>query len=288
MFKKGILFLGLFFGFSLQLSAQVDFSYPDNLPSGIELFGDLRQGGILYGKAPLKSEIKFNKVNIPVSPKGIFIIGLGREQTQDNWLSVISPEHQATKIALRVGARDWKLQKIDGLSPQMVSPDEQTLKRIEMENQQISKVREKITADVYCHNEFIMPLEGVISSPFGAQRILNGEMRAPHSGIDLKASAGTPVKASADGMVSLVHEDLYLTGKTVMINHGLGLSTIYVHLDKITAKLGKLVKQGEIIGMVGQTGRATGPHLHFGITVGTTKIDPESFLKLGLPDFIRN
>ncbi|MGD9637877.1 MAG: M23 family metallopeptidase [Alphaproteobacteria bacterium] len=264
------------------------FSYPDNLPLGVKLFGDMRQGGLFYGKVPLKSEVKFNGSLVPVSENGFFILGFDRDLMQDNKLDIVLSNNKVETVKLNIMKRNWLIQKIEGLPSSMVSPDEVTAERIKKDNLQVKNIREKYSSKVFYNSSFIMPVDGQITSVFGSQRILNGESRAPHSGIDIKARTGTPVKAAADGIVSLVNDDMYLTGKTVMVDHGMGLSTIYVHLDQIDARLGQKVKQGDVIGAVGATGRATGPHLHFGVSVGTTRIDPESFLNIGMPDFMKN
>ena len=260
------------------------FSYPDNLPADIKIYGDLRQGGILYGKTKPENKIKFNDDFIKVSKEGLFVIGFERDADVENKLFLVLNNNKEQHINLKLGERSWLIQKIDGLPEKMVSPDEATLQRIIADNSKVRQAREIISPNLYYNKGFIKPVAGQVSSPFGAQRILNGEKKTPHSGIDIAANTGTPVKVVADGVVSLV-DDMYLTGNTVMVDHGLGLATIYVHLDGIITQLGKEVKQGDVIGTVGQTGRATGPHLHFGVSVGATRIDPESFLNIGLPDF---
>jgi murein DD-endopeptidase MepM/ murein hydrolase activator NlpD len=121
---------------------------------------------------------------------------------------------------------------------------------------------------------FIWPVTGRISGVYGSQRILNGKPKRPHYGVDIAAPTGTPVKAPADGVVSLVHNDMFYSGGTLIVDHGHGLSTTYMHLHKILVKKGQRVKQGDVIAQVGATGRVTGPHLHWGMNWFDTRLDP--------------
>ena len=121
----------------------------------------------------------------------------------------------------------------------------------------------------------MQPVEGRISGVFGSQRILNGKPRSPHKGLDIAAPEGTLIKADADGVISLVHHDMYLMGKSVMIDHGHGLQSIYIHMNDILVTEGQFVKKGDTVGKVGMTGRATGPHLHWGVSLKGTALDPQ-------------
>jgi murein DD-endopeptidase MepM/ murein hydrolase activator NlpD len=125
--------------------------------------------------------------------------------------------------------------------------------------------------------EFITPVEGRISSPFGKRRILNDQPRSPHSGLDIAAPEGTPIKAAAAGIVRATG-DYFFNGNTVLIDHGQGLITMYCHLSKIKVELNATVEQGEVIGLVGQTGRVTGPHLHFSVNLNQARVDPALFI----------
>ncbi len=117
-------------------------------------------------------------------------------------------------------------------------------------------------------------MTGPISGVYGSQRILNGEPRTPHFGVDIAVPTGTPVRATADGAVTLAHDGMLLSGKTLIVDHGFGLNSVYYHLSEITVPLGARVKQGQVIGKVGATGRATGPHLHWGMNLFDIRLDP--------------
>ncbi len=131
---------------------------------------------------------------------------------------------------------------------------------------------------------FIKPVNGTVTSPFGLNRVLNGKPKNFHSGIDIAATLGHPVRCPADGIVRLVDLDMFLMGKTLIIDHGLGVTSIFIHLDAITVHTGDLVRQGEIIAHVGKTGRATGPHLHWGVSAGRTPLDPLRLINRQFPD----
>ena len=156
------------------------------------------------------------------------------------------------------------------------------LKRIYAEHKLLRKIFKTYTPKKFTEEHFIKPLRYLrISTPFGARRIINGTKKSIHWGTDFKAPRGEPVFASLTGKVVLARE-LYYTGNTVIIDHGLGLYTLYAHLSKISVKEGQIVKGGQIIGKVGSTGRSTGPHLHFGVYINDIKVDPMLALKLKL------
>jgi len=156
------------------------------------------------------------------------------------------------------------------------------LERIKRENRLLRKALKVYTKKLYREKYFHKPLKILkVSTPFGAKRILNGKRKYIHWGVDFRARRGTPVYASLSGKVVLAR-NFYLTGNTVVINHGLGIYTLYAHLDKILVKEGRFVKVGQTIGKVGSTGRSTGPHLHFGIYINDVKVDPMLAFKLKL------
>ena len=163
---------------------------------------------------------------------------------------------------------------VNGLPESKVTPKPSDMKKIREDNAKIARIRKLDSAEAHFMTGFIWPATGRISGVFGSQRILNGKPRRPHNGIDIAAPQGTPVVAMAEGRVAMAKSDMFLTGKTVMIDHGHGLNSIYIHMDQITIKSGDLVSRGQQIGTVGMTGRATGPHLHWGVSLFNTKLDP--------------
>ncbi|MBL6946112.1 MAG: M23 family metallopeptidase [Rhodospirillales bacterium] len=236
--------------------------------------GNFTQGGLVMGQTLPGSSVFVDGVPVRVSPTGDFLLGFGRNAATDVEIRVVAPSGQSEVRQLAVKARAYKIQRIDGLPPKQVTPDPEVLKRIKAESALIKGARKIDTPSLHFRSGFAWPVHGVVSGVFGSQRILNGKPRSPHSGVDIAAPRGTPVKAAADGMVSLVHEDMYYTGKTVLIDHGLGLASVFIHMDEILVREGQRVNKGMPIGKVGATGRATGPHLHWGISLFQTRLDP--------------
>lgn len=236
----------------------------------VPLSGALEQGGIAIGQARPDSAVTLGERSVRVAADGRFVLGFGRDAPARLILTV---DGVAQTIAIR--KRDWQIQRIDGLPPDKVTPDPKVMERIRTEAKLVAERRDRDTPRPSFLTGFAAPAAGRISGVFGSQRILNGEPRSPHSGTDIAAPAGTPVQAAADGLVSLAAPDLYFTGMTVMLDHGHGLSSVYAHLSAITVSEGQAVRRGETIGKVGATGRATGPHLHWGMSWFDQRLDPE-------------
>ena len=161
----------------------------------------------------------------------------------------------------------------------MASFSKPILKRVLADQKAIKKACSNITEEIYWHGKFIWPVPKRITSPFGLRRYFNGEPRSPHSGVDLKAPLGTNLKAPNNGKVALLR-NCYLSGLTLVIDHGGGLFTLYAHLDKSFVKMGDKVKKGQILGLTGSSGRITGPHLHYGISLLGERVDPKAFMAL--------
>ena len=245
-------------------------------PAGaLEISGTFIQGGLATGKVEPGTKLTLDGQPVAVAPNGSFIIGFGRKAKAKVVLRAEPPEGPLEVQELAIEKRKYKIQRIDGLPQRKVSPTKpEDLARIKNDQIQIAEVRKRTTLKTFFDTGFIWPVEGRISGVYGSQRILNGEPRSPHNGVDVAAPRGTPVKTMGDGIVALVNEDMFFTGKTVMIDHGLGLTSVYIHMDKTTVKEGDFVTKGTQIGTVGATGRATGPHLHWGVSWFKTALDP--------------
>ena len=233
------------------------------------------QGGLLVGRAPLGSKVSVEGKMVRVSNKGQFLIGFGRDAGPKIKLIALKPNGQSIDCTISVTKRKYKLERIDGLLERQVSPRVEDIKRIKEDNAAIARVRLLDTTGTDFATKFEWPVTGRISGKFGSQRILNGKPRRPHNGVDIAAPEGTPIRAPLSGVVVLVHPDMFYTGKTVMLDHGHGLTSVYVHMSKIVVGVGQRVKSGDEIGKVGKTGRATGPHLHWGGSLFSTHLDPE-------------
>ena len=240
----------------------------------LELDGQLTQGGLVVGRVLPGTKINFNERSVRVSPDGLFAIGFGRKAKKKSILSIRYPDGSRQERILRIKARRYKISRINGLPSRKVSPKPADIKRIRAESGLIKQARRRDTPDAYFRSRFVWPVMGRISGVFGSQRVLNGKPRSPHSGVDIAAPQGTLVRAMADGVVTLVHHDMFFTGKTMMVDHGHGLLSVYAHLSAIDVKEGALVKKGSRIGRVGATGRTTAPHLHWGVSWFATRLDP--------------
>jgi murein DD-endopeptidase MepM/ murein hydrolase activator NlpD len=159
----------------------------------------------------------------------------------------------------------------------MVTLDAVTLKRVRRESAEFKKLWDVYTPTRYWYGSFVRPVEGRLTTAFGLRRILNGEPRSSHSGVDLRAALGEPVRAANHGRVVLVGE-FFFHGKAIVIDHGWGLYTMYFHLSEVNVSKGDLVGKNYVIGLAGATGRATGPHLHWGVRLGTARVDPFALL----------
>ena len=242
--------------------------------TALQLNGARTQGGLVIGRVAPRERVFLDSREVRVSPDGVFLIGFGRDAPSEVKLLVQNRDGVRVEKRLSISKRSYKVSHVNGLPESKVTPKPSDMKKIREDNAKIARVRNLDSAEVHFMTGFIWPATGRISGVFGSQRILNGEPRRPHNGIDIAAPRGTPVVAMAEGQVALANSDMFLTGKTVMINHGHGLTSIYIHMDRITVKRADLVSRGQQIGAVGMTGRATGPHLHWGVSLFNTKLDP--------------
>ena len=245
--------------------------------NAIEFEGKFLQGHYIIGITNPSAKILIDKKEVKVSNDGYFVFGIDRDRKFDLTITKIQ-NGKKEKIIKKVLKRKYNIQRIDGLEESKVTPPESVYKRIKDENNKIGKAR-SINSDLpFFKNQFIMPVEGIISGVYGSQRILNGKPKWPHYGIDIAAKQGTMIKSSASGTVTMAEDDLYYTGGTIIMDHGHGISTIYSHLENVMVSVGDKINQGDIIGTVGSTGRSTGPHLDFRINWFQTRLDPMSVL----------
>ncbi|WMS88030.1 M23 family metallopeptidase [Pleionea litopenaei] len=243
------------------------------------LRAELTQGGYLIGQVSKGHQVSFLEKPVKVNQFGQFIIGFGRDFQGPAEVMVVSKNEQL-KQRFEVAVRDYRIERIDGLPKSKVSPKKpEVLARIVRETQQVKEARSVTSELEFFKQIFISPAEGRISGYYGSQRVLNGEPKRPHFGEDIAAPVGTPVVAPASGKVVLVHPDMFYSGATIIIDHGLGLNSTYLHLHKTHVKEGQSIKQGELIGEIGQSGRATGPHLDWRLNWHDQRLDPALFVK---------
>ena len=244
----------------------------------IDFEGKFRQGHFIIGKTEPKSKIWIDKKPVKVSSDGFFVFGIDRDRKYDVIITKMNGGKKE-KIVKKVQKREYKIQRIDGLPEKKVTPPKEVYDRIKKENKIISDARSINSNLTFFKNKFIPPLDkAIITGVYGSQRILNGKPKWPHYGIDFAAKEGTKIKAMLDGTATMVEPDLFYTGGTLIFDHGHGISTLYMHMQKIYVKKGQKIKQGEIIGTVGSTGRSTGAHLDVRLNWFGTRLDPMTVL----------
>jgi murein DD-endopeptidase MepM/ murein hydrolase activator NlpD len=245
----------------------------------LELTGSFTQGGLITGRTEPGARLLLDGQTVRVSPTGAFAFGFDRDAPASARLEVTFRNGSREQRILTIEPRRYPIQRIDGLPEEKVTPPPDMMERIKRERAQLEEARHRDIDMAYFLSGFTWPVRGRISGVFGSQRILNGEPRQPHYGIDIVAISGTPVKAPADGVVTLAQPNLYFTGGTLIVDHGHGLSSSFAHLQDIYVRPGQTVKQGEVIAAVGATGRASGPHLHWGMNWFTYHLDPALLIK---------
>mgnify|MGYP006095231641 CR=1 FL=1 len=244
----------------------------------VELKGTFYQGNLIIGKTDPKSKVFVDKNRVKVSNKGFFAFGLAKNRKNDVLIEVIK-NGITENLTKKIYKKKYQIQKINGLPKKQVTPPKEFYERIRNDNKLIGEAR-AINSDLeFFSNKFSLPVKNkIITGVYGSQRILNGIPKSPHYGLDFAAKEGTPVMAMLDGMVTLSEKDLYYTGGTIIFDHGHGVSTLYMHMKDIHVKKGQNIKQGDVIGTVGKTGRATGAHLDIRVNLFDLKLDPASVL----------
>lgn len=242
----------------------------------------MTQGGYLIGeinRLESSKRLVFLDQEVSVDENGKFIIGFGRDFPEVAELKVLKNSGEEV-LKFAIAPREYRIERIDGLPPKKVNPtSKEVLDRIRKDSSEIRLARKTISSLPYFADTFKMPAQGRISGYYGSQRILNGDPKRPHFGQDIAAPVGTPVYAPASGKVTLAHTDMFYSGATIIIDHGYGLNSTYLHLNSISVKVGQQVKQGEQIGTIGESGRATGPHLDWRINWLNQRLDPALFVE---------
>ncbi|NLW97049.1 MAG: M23 family metallopeptidase [Xanthomonadaceae bacterium] len=234
---------------------------------------------MVLGKVPPGSIVAYDGRTLRTTGYGTVVFGVGRDATGPLLVTVDTPAGRRKVVRIAVAARDWPLQRVDGVPPRTVDPPPAIAERIRREQARVAQARLRDDPRTDFTRPFIRPVEGRVSGRFGRARVYNGKPGAPHSGMDIAAPAGTPVRAPAPGIVTFADPDLYLTGGTVLLDHGHGISSNFLHLSRIDVQAGDRVEQGQVIAAVGSTGRSTGPHLHWGMSWFDVRIDPQLVLE---------
>jgi murein DD-endopeptidase MepM/ murein hydrolase activator NlpD len=249
-----------------------------------ELPATVPQGGLLRGRIAGAAALARRGAGsdpataIRLAPDGGFVLGIGRDDTGPVELDATFPDGPPRRWTIPVTPRAWRLERVDGVPEATVNPPPEIAARIEREQARVAAARTRDDAREDYAGGFDWPVHGRVSGVYGSQRIYNGTPKSPHSGLDVAVPKGTPVHAPAGGIVTLAEPDLYLTGGTVLVDHGHGLSSNFLHLSRLDVKVGDRVERGGVIGLVGATGRATGPHMHWGANWFGVRIDPALLL----------
>ena len=248
----------------------------------VALNGKFTQGALLRGQAPAGAKVTLNGETVQTNKDGKFVVGFEREAPLQQTLVVKLDNGQKWLRDITLEKREYNIQRIDGLEQKMVSPPAEVTARIKQDNINVANARSGNTDLDALFTRFEWPAKGVISGVYGSQRILNGVPKWPHYGLDIANETGTPVYAPVDGVVTMA-DDLYYSGNTLILDHGMRVFSTFLHMDTITVEVGETVKQGEQIGTIGSTGRSTGPHLDWRINLGNTRLDPQTIIS-GSPE----
>ena len=250
-----------------------------NFSYATEFVGEFKQGSFILGKTDPGSKVTVDKKKVRVTKEGYFAFGLDRDRKNNIIIKIVN-KGSSTILEKKVFKRDYKIQRIDVLPSKQVTPPPEVYDQIKKDNILIGKARSIDSALIFFKNKFIYPIDKyIITGVYGSQRILNGKPRRPHYGVDFHAPEGTPVKAMMDGIVTLAEKDMYFTGGTIIFDHGHGISTLFMHMKDIDVQVGQKIKQGQIVGTLGKSGRATGPHLDIRLNWFDVKLDPMTILR---------
>lgn len=244
----------------------------------VELTGNVVQGGLLFGLAESGSKVSLDGTAVAISANGHFVIGFGRDETGVRDLQVVSSKGGVFQKNLKVKKSEYDIERVDNLPPSTVTPDPAATARIREEARMVATARQHRDNQAYYAIGFTWPATGRISGVYGSQRVLNGKPRNPHYGLDIAAPEGTDVFAPADGLITLTHPGMLLSGGTIILDHGQGLSSTFLHLSKILVEAGVFVKQGDLIARIGSTGRASGPHLDWRMNWLGHRVNPQLLL----------
>lgn len=242
-------------------------------PPALELTGKFEQGALIFGKTEPGVTVAVNGRVLSTTSNQQFVFGLDRDAAAEVELVLTPKDGAPTTLRYPVTKRSYAIQRLNGLPPKQVNPDPEMDERIARETASNRAARARDTAVDYIFQPFIWPARGAITGVFGSQRILNGEPKQPHYGVDVAGPVGAPVVAPADGIVSLANPDMFFSGGTLYLDHGHGVSSAFLHLSKILVKPGQTVKQGEKIALIGNTGRVTGAHLDWRVNWFEARVD---------------
>jgi len=242
--------------------------------------GEFKQGGLLIGQVQEGQTVIYHGKTLNLTINNQFLLGLGRNAPTTTSITINSQDQAPETITLEITPRQYNIQKIKGVPAKTVTPPASDLQRIKHDASMVRESRKLVSNKQDFLKGFIKPANGPVTGVYGSQRFYNGVPKSPHYGIDYAAPIGTPVIAPADGVVTFAHNDLFYSGGTLIIDHGHGLSSTFLHLSEILVKPDQQVTLGMEIAKIGATGRATGPHLDWRMNWLDQRIDPDLVLKV--------
>lgn len=237
--------------------------------------GSLQQGGLIQAQAPVGSTAQFDGQPLIVDEQGRFLFAFGRDDEDSHKLQVTFPDGRMWQREFTPDSRQYNIERVDGVPQNTVTPPAELTERIQREARLVAQARTRRDQRNDWAEGFIWPAQGRLSGFYGSQRVLNGIPKRPHFGLDVAAPTGTQVVTPASGIVTLAEADLFYSGGTIIIDHGHGLSSTFLHLSSVDVTVGQYVKQGHPIGAIGATGRASGPHLDWRMNWLNRRIDPQ-------------
>ncbi|WP_417765632.1 M23 family metallopeptidase [Spongiibacter tropicus] len=240
----------------------------------VELNGSLIQGGMIWGTVEPGSRVELGKYTVAVADNGVFAAGFDRDAPASVPLKICRGDACQTQM-LSIEQREYAIQRVNGVPQKTVTPPADVLERIRREAALVRKARQHYEPRQDFTGDFVWPLSGPVTGVFGSQRVYNGTPGRPHYGVDVARPTGTVVTAPMSGLVTLVHDEMFYSGGTLIIDHGQGISSTFIHLSKVLVNEGDEIAQGQAIAEVGATGRATGPHLDWRLNWFGQRLDPQ-------------
>jgi hypothetical protein len=242
------------------------------------LKGSFNQGGMVWGFAIPGDEIFIDGVPIFVDADGRFVFGFSRNNPNQSLLKIIHADGRVEEDFIDVTPQSYDIERVNGLPPKTVTIPEEERQRRVIETGKVRVARSHKALNLDWLNEFIWPATGRISGVYGSQRILNGEPRSPHYGLDIAAPVHTPIYAPQGGEVVLAEPDFLLEGGIIIIDHGFQIYSTMFHMKSVDVKMGARVEKGDPIGTIGAKGRASGPHVDWRLNWGNVRLDPQLLL----------
>ncbi len=248
----------------------------------INFYGEAKEGGIIIGVGKNIFKITLNNQKLLFDKSGMFIFGFDRDAKGKQTLKVTFKKKKTRTFVYDLEKREYETQHLR-IASKYVTPPKRELRRMKKEAAEMKAARAKFSksGEAIYASGFAYPLDSIkITGVFGSQRILNGRPRNVHNGLDFSAEEGDSIHAISDGIVRIAGENFFYNGNFVLLDHGQGLNSVYLHMSKLLVETGQKVQKGEVVGLIGATGRATGPHLHLGVQWYKKRIDPMSLFEM--------